>query len=134
MVHVRQEAVHEVELHLLALLRARARGQVQRHHRELAEVELQEAALGVDRGDAEALDDAVRRVPAVDADAAVALLLRGVEPAPHARRRAHLGAQVGVLRLELLHAQEVGLLRGQPVEQALGAGRADPVEVQGDDA
>jgi len=92
------------------------------------------AALGVDVGDAQALDYAVGFPPAVDADPAIPLLFCVVEPAFHAVRRAHGLVQVVRLRLELLHTEEVGLLRGQPVEQALAAGRTDAVEVEGDDA
>jgi hypothetical protein len=49
--------VEEAELGLLALVRTGARGQVERHHRELAEIGLQVAAFGVELGIAEAFDD-----------------------------------------------------------------------------
>ena len=55
----------------------RARGQVDRDHRELAEARLEIAALGVDLAAAEALARPRSGVaPAVQRDAAVALLLR----------------------------------------------------------
>jgi hypothetical protein len=37
--------------------------------------------------------------------------------------------EVGGLRLEFLHADDVGVLRGQPVEEAFAGSGADAVEV-----
>jgi hypothetical protein len=41
--------------------------------------------------------------------------------------RAHRLVEVGLVRLDLLHADDVGLLLGDPVEEALATGRADAV-------
>ena len=45
-----------------------------------------------------------------------------------------LRVEVELLALDLLQADDVGALRGEPAEQALARGRAQPVDVQRDDA
>src|SRR5512139_1904555 len=126
---MREERLHEAELGLLALLAARPGGLVERDDGELAVVGLDVAALGVEFGHAEAFDDFLWRRPRVDADAAVAFLLGVVEGAAKAVALDELWPEVGGLRLEFLHADDVGVLRGQPVEETLGGGGADAVEV-----
>src|SRR3546814_19258602 len=54
-----------------------------------------------------------------------------MEVAVVARRVKHLGRQVVGLRLELLHADEVGVLGGDPVQKAFVHGRPDAVEIAG---
>ena len=71
---------------------------------------------------------------AVDADAAVALLFGIVEIAVVAEWGEHVRRHVGGLGLEFLHAQDVGVLLGEPFQQAFVVGGADAVEVEGDDA
>ena len=48
--------------------------------------------------------------------------------------RTHALGQVCVLGLELLHADNIGLLGGQPVEKTFLVGGADAVEVGADDS
>src|SRR5512139_470430 len=126
---MREERLHEAELGLLALLAARPGGLVERDDGELAVVGLDVAALGVEFRHAQPFDDLLRSLAGVDADAAVALLLGVVEGAGEAVALDEFGPEVGGLRLELLHAHDVGVLRGKPVEETLAGGGADAVEV-----
>ena len=56
-----------------------------------------------------------------------------MEVAVVAARVQELGRHVRRLRLEFLYADEVGVLRGHPLEKALGGCRTDAVQVGGDD-
>src|SRR3569833_2008109 len=124
-----EEDVEKAELGLLAFVAAGAGGLVERDDGEMAVVGLDVAAFGIEFLDAEALDDALWRLAGVDADAAVALLLGVVEGAAEAAAGHEFRPEVGGLRLEFLHADDVGMLRGEPIEKALGGGGADTVEV-----
>src|SRR5262249_42298931 len=77
-----------------------------------------------------------RRLARIQRDAGVTLLLRAVEVRVPALRVVDLALvlEVGGLRLGLLEAEVVGLLRLEPVEQALAGGRADAVAVEGNDS
>src|SRR5690606_33624162 len=68
---VRKEPVHEAELHLLALGRARPGGEVDRYDAEIAEIRLQITPFRVDILDAQAALDPVGDAAGIDADAAV---------------------------------------------------------------
>jgi len=85
---------------------------------------------GIGLGIAEAFDDAVGRLPGINADAAVALFLGGMKATGEARRVAQRGSQIGQLRLEFLDADDVGLLRRQPVEKSLAGSGTDTIEIQ----
>ena len=85
---LRPELVEKAEFGLLAFVGTGTGWQVERNHRQLAEVGLQVAPFGIELGIAEALDDAVRRPPRIDADAAVTFFLGGVKAAGEAVRSA----------------------------------------------
>src|SRR5690606_19531521 len=123
--------VHEEELDLLALGRARAGREVDRYHAEIAEIRLQITPFRVDILDAQAALDPVGDAAGIDADAAVAFSgCAVVVRAEAARYRERF--QVVFLRLELLHADHVGALPREPGERALGRRGTDSVEVEGD--
>ena len=105
-----------IKLNLTAcrLLRTRAGGQIDRNHRQIAEDHLDVAAFGVNVGNAQSLDDLVGLASAIDANAAVAFFLGVMEVAVMARRIEHGRAHVANLGLELLHADEIGILLLQP--------------------
>ena len=126
---MREEDIHEAELGLLAFLAAGAGGLVERDDGQLAVIRFDVAAFGIEFGDAEAFDDFLRLRAGVDADAAVTLFLGVVEGAGQAVALNEFGLEVGGLRLELLHADDVGAVCGQPVEETLGGGGTDAVEV-----
>src|SRR6267378_3777360 len=71
-VQLRNETLHEAELDCQAFRRAGTRGHVHRHDAEVAELRLEVTAFGIDIGNAEALDHAIRFFAAIDADTAVA--------------------------------------------------------------
>ncbi|MNR52522.1 hypothetical protein D3C85_1723830 [compost metagenome] len=54
--------------------------------------------------------------------------------AGHAVRILHPRRQVAGLRLQLLHADKIGVMAGQPVKKTLLVGRTDAVEVGGNDS
>jgi len=126
---MRKEDVQEAEFGLLAFFAAGTGGLVERDDGEVAVVGFNITALGVEFGHAEAFDDLLRRRAGVDTDAAVAFFLGVVKSAAEAVARHEFGLEVGGLRLEFLHADDVGALSGQPVEEAFGGGGADAVEV-----
>src|SRR5690606_35555560 len=79
--------------------------------------------------------DLVRLAAAIDRHAAVALLGGGVaKPGAIARRQEFRPDQLVFLGLGLLHAEHVGLLLGEPIEEALAGCRAQAVGVEADDA
>src|SRR5688572_23833743 len=106
---------------------------VKRHDREPAEARFDATALVIEFLLTEAALDLIGRAPAVKRDARVAFLDRVFVETVIAR-----GTETGV-RLELLHlrlgflqADDVSILRGQPVEKALLRRRADAVEIEAD--
>src|SRR5690625_2329004 len=66
----------------------------------------------------------------VQAHAAVAPPLGGVKKPFIARRGEHGLAQVVDLSLELLHAEKIGLMFGEPVEESLAHRGANAVEIE----
>ena len=68
----RNETLHEAELDRQALRGTGTRGHVHRNDAEVAELRLDVTAFGIDVGNAEAFDHAIRFFAAIDADAAVA--------------------------------------------------------------
>src|SRR3989344_5158674 len=85
-------------------------------------------------GPAEPDVNPVGLVTGVECDTGVALLLRAVEITVIAPGRAHLVREIAFLRLDLLHADDVGILAFEPAEQTLGGSGADAVDVECDDA
>src|SRR5690606_33192420 len=69
-----------------------------------------------------------------NADAAIALFFGVMEVALPSVRVVHVCGHVVGLGLELLHADEIRVLPGEPFEKALAGGGADAVEVGRDDA
>src|SRR5262249_32635110 len=129
------ELVEKAELRLLALLRARPRGHVQRHDREPAEIRAQESPLRVELAAAVAAGDGVGLPARIQRDAAVALLggCAVVMPVEALRHERELG-EVRLLRLDLLEAHDVGLLARKPLRKTLRERRADAVEIERDNA
>ena len=72
--------------------------------------------------------------PRVEPGAAVALLLGVVEPAGVRRARQQLGRHILFLRLQFLDADDVGVLRGEPLERTFARRGPDAIEVQRDNA
>ncbi len=85
---------------------------------KFAEARLQIAALGIDVRDAETPDCLVRCLAAIDADAAVTRAVGTMEAAAVSVGIADRFAEVAFLRLDLLNANRVGVLHGQPLEKA----------------
>src|SRR5262245_5589397 len=107
----------------------RARGHVDRDHRELAELGFQVTPLVVELARTETVDDLVGAGAAVERDAAIALFLRAAENVVVVPEREGGAGEVGLLRLDLLQADDVGLLPGEPAVKALLRGRAQAVDV-----
>jgi hypothetical protein len=128
----RHEGGEESQLAGLRLLARRARGKVDRHDAQVAVIGLDVAALRVELGDAQARHDLVGLAPRIDADPAVAPLLGGVEERVVAARRQQRPGEVGLLALDLLQANDVRALPAHPRHEALGAGRAQAVDVKRD--
>src|SRR5690554_5400545 len=128
---VLEEVVHEDILHILSMVAAGARWQIHRNDGELVIHQLQVAAFSINFDHAQAFDDLLGLVPGVNADAAVALAFGIVKIALVTGGVAHVFSQVGVLRLQFLHADEVGILRGQPLQKAFSDGGADAVKIDG---
>src|SRR5690606_29791200 len=135
LVQDRPQPLHHLELVALAQLAGRAGGDVERDHAEVAEARLDVAALLVEVRPAQRGDHRIRFAPRIDRHAAVALLGRrvAVEAVVAVRAEGRVG-QLVLLGLGLLHADHVGLLLPQPVEEPLAGGRADAVGVEADDA
>src|SRR5438309_1613011 len=131
----RREFFEETELRPLPLLRARARGEVYRDDREPAEVRAQEPPFRIELPAAETARHALGLRPRVERDAAVALF-RGaaiVVSLIPLRNEREVG-EVGLLRLDLLHAHHIRLLAREPLRKSLCERRADAVEVERDNA
>ncbi len=129
---VGQEGFHEAEFRLLAFLPAGARGHVDRDHGKVRILHLDIAAFVIELGDAEAGDHALRLVPGVKTDTAIAFFLRIMEVAVVAMWRQERFRHVGSLCLELLDADHVGVLLAHPFEKAFLGRGADAVEVGAD--
>src|SRR5262245_21881626 len=131
----RHELVEEPELRFLPLLRARARGHVNRDDRELAEIGLEVAPLRIELAAAVAAGDPVGPLARVERDAAVAFLGgRAVVVPVKALRHQREPGEVRLLRLDLLKAHDVGLLASEPARKTLRERRAYAVEVERDNA
>ena len=89
---VRIEGLEEAELRGLAVGACGARGQVQRHHRQVPHLRLQVAALAVELVRAEAAHDSLRLVAAVERHPGVALVLGVTEEAVVAGQRTSCSA------------------------------------------
>src|SRR5215831_5754373 len=131
----RGELLEKAELRLLPLLGARARGQVDRHHREPAEIGAQEPAFRVELAATKAARDAVGFHAGIQRHAAVALLGRAafIVPVP-ALRHEREAVEVRFLRLDLLQADDVCALARKPARETLRVRRADAVEIERDNA
>ena len=131
---MRIKLFNEPEFGLLAILAAGAGRQVHRNDRQFAEVGFDVTAFVVKFAHAKAGDNLSGFHPAIQADAAVALFLRIMKVPVVARWGQHLRRHVRRLRLEFLHAQHVRLMPGQPRQKALAFGRADTIQIQGNNA
>src|SRR5690606_4077314 len=111
------------------------RGNIERHHAEVAEAGLDIAPLLVERRPAELRAQLVRLTAAVDRHAAVALPGgRVAEGHVVARRPEHPCGELVLLRLGFLDTHDVDVLGGEPVEKTLVCSRTDTVGVEADDA
>ena len=129
---VRQEQFHEAELGFLALGTGRTGGAVHGNDGQVAKITAHVAAFGIEFGAAEADMHGVRFHLAVHARAGVTLFLGIVEMAMVAVRVEEFRRHVGQLRLQFLHADEIGCLRAHPVEKAFFGGGTDAVQIGGD--
>src|SRR5258708_39331522 len=126
---MQQKILQEAKLRRLAVRTGRAGGQVDRHHPELAEARLDVASLGVEFLALEAAARLVRLPAAVKSDAAIAFLLGKAVARRVPLQRVQRRVQIRLLALDLLQADDVGALRGEPAEQALLRRRTDAVDV-----
>src|SRR5690606_20212079 len=93
------------------------------------------APFVVERCPAERRAHLVGLAPGIDRHAAVALPGRGIAiEAVMAIGLEHRVGQLGFLRFGFLYAGHVGILTGQPVEEALAGRGTDAVGVETDDA
>jgi hypothetical protein len=91
------------------------------------------ASLGVEFGVAETGHDRIRLDPGIHARAGIPFFLRIVKMPMITARREQLGRHVGRLRLEFLHAHDIGILLCHPFEKTFFGRRADPVQIGGND-
>src|SRR6056297_534373 len=131
----RLEVVHHFVLDGLADVARRARRQIKRDHRQIAEIGLKPAALAIHPVPADAELNPVGRLAGINRGAGIALLDcimvdGGVEVA---RFELRIG-KLMLLSLGFLDAYHVGALALEPVEEALARGGANPVGIEGDDA
>jgi len=75
------------------------------------------------------LDQDIRNFPAPQANSAIALLLGAVIIGMKPRWGLHFLGQVGVLRLEFLQADDVGVLGRDPEQNPFAPCRANAVEI-----
>src|SRR5690606_1431294 len=135
LVQDRFEPVHDLELEALAQLPGGSGGDIERHHRQVAEARLDVAPLVVERIPAQAGAQFIGLAAAVDRHAAVALLGgRVAEGDVVAGGPERLARELVLLGLGFLDAQDVGVLFGEPVEKSLVGRRTDAVGVEADDA
>jgi hypothetical protein len=128
------EMLHEVILGRLPVVTAGARGQIDRHHGQLGIDQFDIAAFGVDLGHAQADHHRLRLVRGIDAHTAIAFFLGVMEIALVGARRLHGRGDVRFLGLELLDADEIGVLLAHPIEKTLGVGGPDAIQVGGNDS
>ena len=129
-----QESLEKAKLRRLPVRAGRPRRHVHRDHPKLAEARFDVAAFGIELPDREATPHFVGLPAAHQRDAAVALLLGEGVAGREALQAVQLRVEVELLALDLLQADDVRTLRREPAEQALARGRAQPVDVQRDDA
>ena len=117
----------------LTLLAAGAAVHIKANERKTGVARLQIAAFAVDFRPADAVLHRLRRVFQVQGDAAVALLFRVVIVVVGKGKIGGVAFQLRQLRLGFLDADSVGVLRVEPLEEALARGGTDAVGVECDD-
>ena len=131
---VRQEFREETEFRRLAVLPARAGGEIDADHRQFREVCFDVATFAVELVAAEAGPDP-RRCPRVHPDTRVAAARGRVEGGMRPARSAQRARDVGVRRADLLHAHDVPRVAArEPVRESPALGGADAVDVERDDS
>src|SRR5690606_13121232 len=106
----------------LAVVAAGAGRQIQGNDRQVFVYQLQIPAFGVYFGYTQAFDNLQWLGASIDAYTAVAFFLGVVEIPVISRRIEHVGRHVVGLGFEFLHANEVGALGGDPVQEAFADG------------
>src|SRR5258706_10209349 len=129
---MRMKLLHEAELRLLAMFSARTRRQIDRNHGELPEVGAQITSFGIEFANAESRNHTVRLAPGINADSAVAFLFGVMKVTAKAPRREHIRGHILGLRLQFLHADDIGLLAREPAKDVLTRRRTNAVEVHSD--
>jgi orotate phosphoribosyltransferase len=124
------ETLHEGKLGRQPFVRAGTRGNVKRNNRKIAKIGLQVTPLGVDVRDADTMDHAIGRLPAVDGHSTVPLALSGMEVAAQSGGGKHLGTQILLGGLQLLDAGNVGRLGLEPLQETLLRGGTDAVNIE----
>src|SRR5262245_3273305 len=130
---VNDESLEEAEFRCLAVRPGGAGGQVKGDDPELAEARLDVAALVVELAHREAAPHFVGRAPAVERDAAVALLLRERMTGLERLQAVQLGIEIALVAFQFLQADDVGTLRLQPAKRTLARGAPNAVDVERDD-
>ena len=124
---------HEGFFFLLAFVAAGAAVHVEADEGEAGVARFQVAAFAVDFCPADAVLHRLRRVFQVQCDAAVTLLFRVVIVVVGKGKIGGVAFQLRQLRLGFLDADSVGVLRVEPLEEALARGGTDAVGVECDD-
>src|SRR5262249_52442393 len=127
---VQQELLQETEFRRLAMRPRRARGQIDGDEPQVAEARLDIAPFGVELTTGEAAPHFIGSRPAVERATAVALLPREGMAALEELEAMELGVEVGLVAFQLLQADDVRLLRGEPAEESLLCRRTDAVDVE----
>src|SRR5690606_27027338 len=124
----------ETELRFLAQRARRSRREIDARDRDVREARLDVAPLGVELRHAEPGHDLERPGAAIERDAAIARAVRRVQKALVARDMIVRAVHLLGLRLELLDAEHVRVLVGEPREKTLARGGSQAVGVECDDA
>ena len=128
------EMLHEYVFHVLAVITAGSGRQIHRNDRQLVVNQFNVAPFGIDFSHAQPFDHFQWLRSCINAHTAVAFFLGIVKVTRVTRGALHLRGQVVGLGLQFLQADEVGVLFGQPVQEAFVHGGANAVQVCGYDA
>src|SRR6185312_7009442 len=131
---VRVELGQKAELGLLPFLSGRAAGEVGADDGELAlrgvEAQFHIAALCIEFGRAVTDHHIARFVPGVNRHTRITLFFGQLEMPLEARQFFEASRQVRGLGLDLLHANTIGAMAGQPAFDPLAGGGAVAVEIE----
>ena len=114
------EFIKKAELSLLAFVGARSRWQIDRDHCQAPKTYLHPSTFRIEFHAGHTHLHSTHRVATINRDPAIAFFFCVMKMAVITRRGKHFGAQISRLRLEFLHADQVGFLLRKPVPYAFG--------------